>query len=242
MRDNRVNPQPLWVRALLDKDLPPTERIVLVALAWHQGSKDTCWPSEKALAAELGLSERNVRRIIQDLIAKGHLRVTRPANQGRGMANTYTVVLVAEGGHVDPPSEGQKADVVGPLSDKEGGQPGSKRGSPVSSQHRRNTEEEEGTILFTTPSVAEVRAYATHRGFPGFDAEKFIEHYAAADWRDSQGRPVRNWKHKFIWVWEPKLKEKQVDHAEPQRGDPDWYPTEEQVIAARGGCETEVSE
>jgi len=54
---------------------------------------------------------------------------------------------------------------------------------------------------FTPPTVVEVKAYAESRGDPNFNAEKFIEYYAAADWHDSKGNPVRNWKQKLLSVW-----------------------------------------
>jgi len=61
------------------------------------------------------------------------------------------------------------------------------------------------TKPFVPPSVEQVRAYAASRGYPQFDAKMFCDYYAAADWRDGQGSPVKNWKQKFIAVWEPKL-------------------------------------
>lgn len=55
---------------------------------------------------------------------------------------------------------------------------------------------------FVPPTVDEVRAYAESRGFPNFNAQKFIDYYREADWHDSKGQRVSNWKQKFISVWE----------------------------------------
>ena len=57
------------------------------------------------------------------------------------------------------------------------------------------------THRFTPPTVAEVKAYAESRGYPNFDAERFIEYYAVADWHDKKGEPVRNWKQKMLSQW-----------------------------------------
>lgn len=237
MGEPRVNSQPLWVRALLDKDLPPTERIVLVALAWHQGSNGTCWPSEKALAAELGLSERHIRRVIQNLTIQGRVRVARPASQGRGMSNTYVVTPAAKGGHVDPPFEGQKADTAVPLSDKEGGHPGSERGTRMSSQHRRNTSGGGGTTTFTPPTEAQVDEYALSIGYvkPGFGL-RFIQHYEATGWRIKDGSRMENWKL-AVQTWR-RMDERNGagGTASPMQPEPqpdDYIPTVEELEARK---------
>lgn len=54
---------------------------------------------------------------------------------------------------------------------------------------------------FTPPTAAEVKAYAASRGYPDFDAERFVEYYAVNDWHDSKGNRVCNWKQKLLAVW-----------------------------------------
>ena len=86
-------------------------------------------------------------------------------------------------------------------------------------------------IPFFPPTVEEVQAYAASRGFPDFDAEKFVAYYAAADWHDAKGNLVRNWKQKFLSTW---AKADAPKKREPQRGDPDWYPTDDEVDRVMG--------
>jgi phage replication O-like protein O len=54
---------------------------------------------------------------------------------------------------------------------------------------------------FIPPTVAEVKEYAGSRGYPNFDAERFVEYYAVADWHDSRGKAIHNWKQKLIAQW-----------------------------------------
>lgn len=68
---------------------------------------------------------------------------------------------------------------------------------------------------FVPPTVDEVAAYAASRGCPNFDAKRFIDHYAVADWHDAKGNPVRNWKQKFISVWEKDAGSKAAQQASP---------------------------
>ena len=53
---------------------------------------------------------------------------------------------------------------------------------------------------FIPPSVEEVKAYAEERGYPDL-AERFFDYFEAGAWHDSEGKPVKNWKQKFI-TWE----------------------------------------
>ena len=58
-------------------------------------------------------------------------------------------------------------------------------------------------LRFIPPSVDEIAAYCRERK-NNVDPQKVYDYYAAADWKDSSGKPVRNWKQKIIAVWEPK--------------------------------------
>ena len=61
---------------------------------------------------------------------------------------------------------------------------------------------------FVPPTVEEIRGYCRSRG-NNVDPQKVYDYYEAADWKDSSGKPVRNWKQKIIAVWEPKAAPKQ---------------------------------
>jgi hypothetical protein len=86
-----------------------------------------------------------------------------------------------------------------------------------------------GRKPFTLPTVEQVGDYAESLGYPNFDAKRFIEYYAERNWLDSKGQPVRDWKAKLRNVWLKDLKK-------PQRGDPDWLPTESEVEAIYSEC------
>lgn len=53
---------------------------------------------------------------------------------------------------------------------------------------------------FIPPTLAEVTAYAKERGREDL-AEKFFDYFEAGNWHDSEGKPVKVWKQKFI-TWE----------------------------------------
>ena len=53
---------------------------------------------------------------------------------------------------------------------------------------------------FTPPELEEFKAYCVEKGY-GKIAQKAYDYYHEANWHDSQGRPVKNWKQKLIAVW-----------------------------------------
>ena len=59
---------------------------------------------------------------------------------------------------------------------------------------------------FVPPTVEEVREYCLQRK-SGVDPVRFWEYFDAGGWKDSEGKPVRNWKQKLI-TWESHSREK----------------------------------
>lgn len=53
---------------------------------------------------------------------------------------------------------------------------------------------------FIPPSFEEVEEYAKTRGNL-VDTKRFFDYFSAANWHDSTGKPVKNWKQKMI-TWE----------------------------------------
>jgi len=57
------------------------------------------------------------------------------------------------------------------------------------------------TNVFIPPILEEVVSYFTENGFTKISAEKAFRYYNDADWKDSKGNKVRNWKQKMQGVW-----------------------------------------
>jgi uncharacterized protein YdaU (DUF1376 family) len=56
-------------------------------------------------------------------------------------------------------------------------------------------------IGFTAPTIDEVKAYFTSKGYDNKIAQKAFDYYDTADWIDANGKKVRNWKQKMIANW-----------------------------------------
>jgi hypothetical protein len=123
-------------------DLTPTQRLLLVAIA-HAARDSTRkgWPGRERLVQRTGLTQRSLRRVLDELAARGlELREAtgvgrdgRPVYASRGHATVYRVPDLApvKGGRPQPPSEEVKGDAGRSLSGEKGGHARSERGPLV---------------------------------------------------------------------------------------------------------------
>lgn len=63
---------------------------------------------------------------------------------------------------------------------------------------------------FTPPTLEEVISYFNEKKIGG-DPNKFYEYYSVANWHDSKGNPVKNWKQKALAVWDKKDEKPSLD-------------------------------
>jgi len=54
---------------------------------------------------------------------------------------------------------------------------------------------------FIHPEIWEVKAYFCEKGYSEESATRAFNGYDAAEWHDTNGKPVRNWKQKMNNVW-----------------------------------------
>lgn len=54
-------------------------------------------------------------------------------------------------------------------------------------------------VEFVPPTKQEVADYVASKGY-NVDVDRFYEYYSVAEWRDKNGKAVKNWKLKLI-VW-----------------------------------------
>lgn len=54
---------------------------------------------------------------------------------------------------------------------------------------------------FIPPTLDEVKVYFKEKGYSEVSAEKAFNYYDVAEWKDSKGNQVKNWKQKMMGVW-----------------------------------------
>ena len=55
--------------------------------------------------------------------------------------------------------------------------------------------------IFIPPQIEEVKQYFKEKGYSEQSAIKMFDSYSVADWIDSRGNKIKNWKQKAINVW-----------------------------------------
>ena len=63
------------------------------------------------------------------------------------------------------------------------------------------------------PSLDEIKQYCIERK-NNVDYKRFYDYYNSANWKDSSGKSIKNWKQKMIAVWEPKVIKKEISNVE----------------------------
>ena len=59
--------------------------------------------------------------------------------------------------------------------------------------------EPKAKVEFVPPAKQEVADYVASKGY-NVDVDRFYEYYSVSDWRDRNGKAVKNWKLKLL-VW-----------------------------------------
>jgi len=54
---------------------------------------------------------------------------------------------------------------------------------------------------FVPPTIDDVKKYFVENGFMESAGEKAFKYYSTGEWKDSQGKPVKNWKQKIFMNW-----------------------------------------
>lgn len=138
-----------WVFSL-GPDVGGTDRLVLLSLANHADDLGECWPGVARIAGEAGVSERTVRRSIQNLVEAGVLEVERQGSGARaaGRADRATNLyrLRSRGANVSPRTGHGVTRVTerGDTRDRHG----VTRVSPESSLNRQRTARDEPSNVY----------------------------------------------------------------------------------------------
>lgn len=61
---------------------------------------------------------------------------------------------------------------------------------------------------FVAPSLADVNAYIAEKGLT-VNGQVFLDYFTAGNWKDSEGKPVKNWKQKLI-TWDERDRRKRT--------------------------------
>ena len=145
--------------------------------------------SRASLAKEMRLSERNVRTALNHLISTGEVTSQSTSQYSIITVKNYDLYQQATSEATsDRPATDQR-----PTSDR----PQLNKDKESNNDNKAIKKEK---VAFSPPTFDDVAAYCKERG-NDVDPKKFYDYFTAAEWVDSRGNPVKNWKQKMI-TWE----------------------------------------
>ena len=89
---------PVPNEVLRRKDLCPGAKLCLGRLLQYAGNADMAYPKLSTLADDLGLSIRQVQRLLNTLKAEGYIEIQR---RGQGLSNMYLIKIELSTGRYD---------------------------------------------------------------------------------------------------------------------------------------------
>lgn len=154
--------------------------------------------SKNGLLSLIKEGKTTLESVMKELKDSGYLKITQKRINGR---YSYEYDIYEKPSDCSPHTENQgieNLDIYKELNNKELNN--KKLNIYISSDD------------FQPPTLEEVIAYCEERK-NNVDPQRFYDYYSVANWKDSKGQPIKNWKQKMIIVWEKDTKEKeQVDN------------------------------
>lgn len=143
--------------------------------------------SEDTLAQRWKWSRGKVRRFLNEL--ENDQQIVQQKSRVKSLISVVNYDKYQLGSTTDSTTDGQQTDT----NNKNKKNNKNIEGVPPPSPQRKKKR-------FTPPSLDEVKTYATTRGRTDL-LKSFFDYYDAGDWKDKDGKAVKNWKQKFI-SWE----------------------------------------
>jgi hypothetical protein len=191
-----------WRAAILNSNLSPTTRHVLLTLGCHMNDMgESCYPSIELLTKETGLSRVSVIKHLGLAVDLGWITSNNHGYSGQGWRrHQYSIGLGpegTEGGKAGlPPSQPDVGNVV-----SEGGKPNSEKVvNVVNLSTSKSTSESTSDNIkprgFVPPLEEEVTAYMVEQELaePRMDAKAFMDHHEARGWKFKTNLPMKDWK------------------------------------------------
>lgn len=136
-------------------------------------------------------NEHKMRRILDSLVEQGILLRENYNKKGYDRTSWYAFVDETKFIHN---CQKQLADLPNAIDEIAKPIPDTLSSNNTNTYKRTNKK-------FTPPSKEEVKEYFKLNGYKDEVANRAFNFYDSADWHDTQGRPVKNWKQKMIGVW-----------------------------------------
>lgn len=187
-------------------------KAVYTLLRTYSGEKHSCYPSLKTICDDLRVSKSTVLRAIKELeeISMVAVRRSKKSGSNENAVNTYLPLSVMIEIDMENLDLNNEEDGLGGVSQIPRGVCGVPRVvSEVDSKNNniKNNKEDNISVVkkskkeFIKPTLSEVIEFFKTKGLNSDLANKAYTHYDMAEWKDSRGNKVVNWKQKMNTNW-----------------------------------------
>ena len=184
-------PKDIWV----NDNLNLQEKCFLTEINSLDDEERGCFALNEHFAKFFNLSKNRCSEVIKSLQDKGYIDVNYKYEGRKIIERTIRVKnkFFTPSEFRLPPSENRLT-------------PSISRQTPSENLVDRITIENNNRVYidepsFMPPKLEEVEAYCRERN-NYVDAKRFFDYYSAGNWKDKDGKPVKNWKQKMIANWE----------------------------------------
>jgi hypothetical protein len=173
-------------RYLLAKDISSTQKLLIGLISSLSNLKGYCYASNDYFANCLNIKKITISQCISDLEEKGY--ITRKIIRGENNAIEQRTLVLNLNNEV--PILENHNDLYW------------KTNIPILENHKDNKKNniKENKNIYI-PKIEEVESYFLEKGCTKEHAKQAFEYYESANWYDSRGKQVKNWKQKMLANW-----------------------------------------
>jgi hypothetical protein len=212
----RINPWRMFVGSMIPNwlqsrtEINQGAKLAYARLAQYAGEDGKCFPKQKTLAAELGVSERTANEYVRTLVKSGLIETRRP---GLGQPNRYFFLehpWMGDGHPETPAASGQKRqESSAPVRQDSSGLERRETSAPIieenqsekNQERRTNTHTKEPHFVGLPASEDEAIQAAQILEIPAEFARQEFNRMVSVGWLDGCKRPVRSWPHYLKQRW-----------------------------------------
>ena len=199
---------PTW---LLHAGLTAQEILIYSFISYFCGKTGKFYFSNEQMAEMFELDPSNVSKILKKLKEKGFIESKVKVRAGGGTIRFVQIMQngkgeIATSGRVKTPKpyneykDNKYKDNYATRASREFSA-GPELGSLPALAKRKTTPAQKEKVAPAIPSLEEVKAYRAGRRYSPINPQEFFDWYSTAGWQDRDGKPIKNWKLKFI-TWE----------------------------------------
>lgn len=181
----------LPAKYVLAKDISSTQKLLLGIISGLSNMNGYCYASNDYLGKCLDLSKIRISQAVSDLAKKDYIKIKMKYKDGTKEIEQRTIILNIDlYKNVDIPIKENNEGVY------------SKTDIPIYENAKENKYFNNIiNKIKSVPNEQDVINYFLEKGSTIEQGKKAFEYYDVAGWKDSRGKPVKNWKQKMLAVW-----------------------------------------